>query len=452
MIAPAHSSVPTERRATAPSNTPVRGSRAYGRALRLFTYLLFTTYVLTFLNMWIWGDVRSEDPLGVGARTPLIQYSVWLFTPLLAFLVAQRTSLAEILRPLAPYAPFVAFGLLSGVASLGRADFVRPMTFFVVGALGIVLFVRVLGLESLKTALFWTLLSSLVVSIVLCVFFPAENVRADLRTASGAVWVGVFWQKNSLGIQAAWALVMLLFWGDMGRKRLLLLAAVGLVCLQGADSAGSLVAVVGAFLSVTLVAFIRTRRWTRGLKTLSFALGVLAAIVCAANLAPVLLGLIGRDTNLTGRADIWPVFFERAMQRPLLGWGPGTFTFPSYATSDLVAHFEYIGNISSPHNMYIAALGDGGIVCLLGYALPLFHLAFVVPFREPGSLGLHSAAVGTMVILHGFSESSLVFGFNLNWLMTILMFVALDDQRRQRQDGARREVSRATRRAGGSGG
>lgn len=443
--------MPTHGSATAPLAAPPRDRRAYGRVLRLFTYLLFTAYVLTFLNMWLWGSARSDDPLGVGARTPLIQYFVWLFTPLLASWVAHRSSLAELLRPLAPYAPFVVFGLLSGVASLGRADFVRPMTFFAIGALGIVLFARVLGLESLKSALYWTLLISLVASVVLCVFFPADNVHVDLRTASGSVWVGVFWQKNSLGIQAAWALVMLLFWGDVGRKRLILLAVVGVVCLLGADSAGSLVAAVGAFLSVTLVAFIRSRRWTRGLKTLSFAVCVFGTVVLVVALAPVLLGLIGRDTNLTGRADIWPVFLERAWQRPLLGWGPGTFTFPSYAIKDLVTHFEYIGNISSPHNMYIAALGDGGVVCLLGYVLPLLYLAFAAPFRAEGPLGLHCAAVGTMVILHGFSESTLVFGFNLNWMMTVLMFAALDEQRRSRLAGVRVWAPGTIRRAGGSG-
>jgi O-antigen ligase len=143
---------------------------------------------------------------------------------------------------------------------------------------------------------------------------------------------------------------------------------------------------------------------------------------------PLLLEAVGRDATLTGRTDIWPVFFNRALEKPLLGWGPGTFTYPSYATADLLQRFASLGTISSPHNIFIAVLGDSGILGFLSFVLPLLYFTLVVPFQTGGRLGLLSLAVGAASILHGFAESPVIFGFSMNWIMLFLVLLFLDDK------------------------
>ncbi len=79
---------------------------------------------------------------------------------------------------------------------------------------------------------------------------------------------------------------------------------------------------------------------------------------------PEFLGYV-ESFNTAGRNKTWPLTFERALERPVLGWGPGSSRLLvgellSYKHTDAEYH---------PHNEYLQVFHDMGIVgilCLVG--------------------------------------------------------------------------------------
>jgi O-antigen ligase len=88
-------------------------------------------------------------------------------------------------------------------------------------------------------------------------------------------------------------------------------------------------------------------------------------------------------------------------------------------TLPLANKLSYLGTIVTPHNVYLAVLGDTGLFGLLAYLSAMLYLTLVRPLSKPGRYTLLSAAVGFLILAHGLVETHEVFIPGLAWLLLV---------------------------------
>jgi exopolysaccharide production protein ExoQ len=218
-------------------------------------------------------------------------------------------------------------------------------------------------------------------SVVLIKYFP---ILGRQYSGSGVeMWTGVTGQKNELGRLCMISLLFLLFalyqrwrepklegdhypaWGDVS------IIALSLYLLIASNSATSLATVVvgiAIFFSLQLFQIFRSSAGQialQALVVLLIAFGTLTPFRGGSNVAGF-ASILGRDDTLTGRTDVWASVMPAREQRPLLGYGFGSFW--TDARRELY-------EIPTAHNGYLDILLETGEVGLLFYALWLLSCA-----------------------------------------------------------------------------
>lgn len=143
----------------------------------------------------------------------------------------------------------------------------------------------------------------------------AQNVHAGR-------WRGIFVHKNALGPWAAYGSVFLLTHSHLcSGPRLYWLFAwlCGIACLVMAGSATSVGIAVAAALTVLAIRLSRTYHIAVILAV--YALGACMAGILLGLTDGSVLGLLGRDSSLTGRTEIWAYATDAIMEAPWLGHG-----------------------------------------------------------------------------------------------------------------------------------
>ena len=176
-----------------------------------------------------------------------------------------------------------------------------------------------------------------------------------------------------------------------------------------------------------LLAVLRRSRLSVGLRALTLAVLTMSALLFLYFLSAALLELIGRDATFTGRTYIWDAFLARAKELWLIGGGPGSFSNrASPYVADIAYRFRALGAIHTPHNMYIATLGEIGIFGLLAFVGPILYFAFVLPFRNASSCALAGATVAFTMLVSGIGETREVFGLGMNMFLLVLMIATMN--------------------------
>jgi O-antigen ligase len=191
---------------------------------------------------------------------------------------------------------------------------------------------------------------------------------------------------------AAWAAGMLF---PNGRKRVVWLAACGLLLAGGILATGSRAPALAA-LAVAAWAMFRSLR-KRHLAILPILFGLLLVGVSTAR--PL------ADT-LEGRLFIWRVALPHALESPLTGGGPGSFqlNYPGWETDRLaVARGEarFAGFQRHSHNDYLETLVDYGLPgLLLLLAIPALVLGrFCFAKRDSADPAAEGAAAGIVALM-----------------------------------------------------
>ena len=220
-------------------------------------------------------------------------------------------------------------------------------------------------------------------SILLIKYYPLLG-RVYGRYSGAQMWVGVGQQKNQLGRLCAISALFLGFalyqywrrhrkprdfrnraWADAA------MLLVSLYLLIGSESSTSLVSLFLGVVVFTLVCLFRRWRLTvprSGLLTataLLIALGIVTPFIGGTDVAG-LTRLLGRDRTLTGRTEIWADVLPVRAERPLLGYGLGSFwTDARRKTYD----------IPTAHNGYLDVLLELGDIGLVVYVVWLLSCA-----------------------------------------------------------------------------
>lgn len=276
---------------------------------------------------------------------------------------------------------FLLFGVLSftwSISAVGTLQRVLQLTLSTI--LAAYLGFRFSNKQVLQGLFIFTVFMTFV-SYLLVVILPGAGIMTTYPH-EGA-WRGVFSHRNYLGSIAAFGSVVasITFVTEKENRKKQLLAVlvfIGLlVLILKSDSATGLILMV--FLNLVFLALLgwvllwpKMRKWMR-VGVVSTASILITLIIL--NLDKI-LGLIGRNTTLTGRIPLWQYLINNVADHNFwLGYGLGTiWTFESFR----VKTAEVLGwsfQVVNGHNglidvlLYLGIIGLFLLVVLLGYIL-----------------------------------------------------------------------------------
>lgn len=246
-----------------------------------------------------------------------------------------------------------------------------------------------------------------------------------------ARWQGLTPHPNTLG-----ALGMTTFWANAcvlsclphapHRRLHLCWCLMAAAAVFGADSVTSKLACAALLvLAPTLHAL-----WRRG-AGLPVYVGAVALAAFAGTLYKLLesaidlrwlFELLGRDSELTGRANVWADAWKAIGARPLLGW-----SFDDHAYLIASAGMPY----SSYHNGWLDLAVNGGAAAVALVVLVLLYWAaeFLQPRRLARVIAPCSAAFVPVYLMHNMSEASLVSPRGQMWVIFLVLLCVGASQR-----------------------
>ncbi|WP_176256733.1 O-antigen ligase family protein [Derxia lacustris] len=256
-------------------------------------------------------------------------------------------------------------------------------------------------------------------SVLMALVFPNIGMQAD---RDARVWRGVFAGKNGFGWFGSIALVIAVgLYGAECRRLAICLILGSAICVLASGSKGALVVALSG-VGYRLLLPRLARRVSAPLAFVILVLTFIFSAIASQVLMPIVLEALGRDPSLTGRTDIWAMYLESMLRSPWIGSGPGAFTGLSPFTVILAARLASLGGILTPHNMYLGALGDSGVIGLFIYVSTLGYLVFVAPLIYQSRTGFTSAGIGFLMMIVGIVETHEIFNAGIGGYCLVLTY------------------------------
>jgi exopolysaccharide production protein ExoQ len=275
--------------------------------------------------------------------------------------------------------------------------------------------------------------------------------KPDMGVASGATagdWQGLFGQKNTLGRFMAFE-VMACGIGVIAEKgvwRWFCIFGV-LICLplliMSKDATAYLVLPV-LLLLLPLFQYARKHSLVRMTAFLSTLGATVVGIVFLMIIDPQkILLLLGKNSTLSGRTDIWSMVWDKFLQRPWLGYGYSAFWMGKDGKESAEIWEALHWPVPHSHNGFLDVLVQVGAIGLLlflvGYAI-FFYKALRCARASKTILGLFPMLYLCFMILFNFSEGSIIREENLFWVLYAAMWVLTTRWLELAQARARRSV------------
>lgn len=218
----------------------------------------------------------------------------------------------------------------------------------------------------------------LIPSSYICINYFPEYGRLYVHNSGDLMWTGVAMHKNTLTQLCVFA-VFFLIWTFIRRwegkniagskyqtylEVFILLLALYIMGGPYHMLTYSATATISLIVGLTMLfVFRRIKKWGSIPSPIVFMI-LIAALIIYGTVTPFIGNLslmditsvVGRQENLTGRADVWRQLVPVAMQRPFLGYG-----YAGFWSTEARVDFD----ISESHNGYldiILALGFAGLV------------------------------------------------------------------------------------------
>jgi exopolysaccharide production protein ExoQ len=270
-------------------------------------------------------------------------------------------------------------------------------------------------------------------SAVLAVGFP--SIGLDASTGHSGDWQGAFTQKNACGrimviALAAW--FGLIFgaarWQSLRPWQgvVLLLFATELV-LSGSRGAW--------LIAFTVFCALASIQMTRGMRpkvrtaAMAFACGLVLALLCwAATHFAQLAPLLGRDTTLSGRTEIWQQVWIAILQRPWFGYGFSAFWqgFSGPSWNVIVAlHFV----LFHAHNGFLEIWLELGAFGLVIFSVTFLRAAVLLwPKLRSGRFASAAwpLAILLLTVLYNCDENTLLSFNGLFWVLYCSVLVQIE--------------------------
>ncbi len=210
-------------------------------------------------------------------------------------------------------------------------------------------------------------------SFVFIAVLPDIGIDQDIHRGA---WKGVFFQKNVTGRMVAW-FALGLVWLDRvgyGRKLWLRGGLVMALALLIMSRSGTGLVTTGLMTVIVLSA----RGLRSDVRTLLPTLALLSVIALVAAVAVTVnfkdtMYMLGRDTTLTGRTEIWAFGRSSIADNPVLGYGYAAFWYGLYGPA---SYYITQWNITSIHNGWLEVMLDLGLPGLVAMLALMGRLLF----------------------------------------------------------------------------
>ena len=259
-----------------------------------------------------------------------------------------------------------------------------------------------------------------VVSPVYGLHQPSDAIQA----VHAGLWRGIFAHRNTLGLWAGLTLAIVLIFGRYGFKNVFRRAAafiLALACLLGAHSAaGYLTAAMMILISTALLVIGSQPASRRGVFIVLTVLVALIALLLAEDLSALVLHVVGKESDLTGRTLIWYYIIQMTEQTATFfgaGYFAGLLSLEARISSVTQMRF------ANAHNGYLEAfvyLGYLGLSICIAVVLWLLYRSVRRVLDCPPSeavLWIFPASVIFVAATHNFVESTIVLPNNLTTLL-----------------------------------
>jgi len=386
----------------------------------LIAIILFLDSFLHLLTTHFGGSWDQES-------SPVAQVAwagVYLYA--LIGLIVERERAAAAIRMSLPMVLIVALVLLSTFWSTQpELTAKRAFGLFGTSLIGYYIACRFNLREFLECLVISTGIAS-VFSIFVILFVHRIGV---MQNEYAGAWQGIYGHKNVLAAAMVLGIMnaLLLAIASKGRRRLaysgLFVMFAGL--LAGSRSATSLVIAAAMAALILLTLLCRSKRFAGATAIgLALAAGLVAIAIPALGLdTQALFDLLGRDSTLTGRTDIWPYAITAIGDRPFFGWGYKAFWLDDgpvqqYITSDWLPFHA--------HNGFLELSLDIGIVgtsfFVIGWIAGIWRGVRLV-LTSTGAVPLWPLMTLICFVLSNITEATIATYNTFPWVIFLSAFV-----------------------------
>lgn len=296
--------------------------------------------------------------------------------------------------------------------------------------LGMVLAARLTLAEQLH--LFRRVFRLAAVLSLICVF-----VAPQYGKGMDGTWQGIFGQKNGLGgimalaVLTEWYVPATVFWSKVAKVTWLGLYASLLV------KSDSVTAFIGVSATLAIIPVFRMLRWRCRIPlpmmsffVLLFVTVVLPAIISNVNLV---MPMLGRSGDLTGRTELWAAVVPMILKRPFLGYGYSGFWEGASIESRII--YKHIGwKAMYSHNGYmeiVISLGLCGLLLILLFVGTGIRRALAVAENKESVQDLWPLAFMVFFLIHNLAECTIMWQNKLEWSLCIATVIGSDPRVQQ---------------------
>jgi exopolysaccharide production protein ExoQ len=389
------------------------------------------------VSAWFGGGIASAQYLQDGSPLDAAVYAM-LYALAAVVLVQRRARVIKLLRHSWPVLLFCLYCLISLIWS----DYPLVALKRWVKLLGDLMIALIVLSDSnpvhaLKRLLAWTGFVLLPVSVLFIKYYP--HLGKDYDAWTGAQYFqGISYNKNGLGaiclywgVGWVWLLTNTLTEWPRRRRPALIAAAVlamSVWLLSKSSSATSLSCFV---MGTILIVMARSRAISRMPALIHCAAFAMIGVAFGALfLDRSALGLLQRDSTLTGRTELWDAIFKIPVN-PIVGAGYESF----WTGWRIEALWKiYWWRPTQAHNGFIEIFINLGSVGLALVALMLFiaYSRAIKAIRRREAWGGLLLAYSVIIIPYNFTEATIRVQ-NLPWLFVLLALVGIPAVRARRQ-------------------
>lgn len=344
-----------------------------------------------------------------------------------AILIPYHREALYLIRRNWPLLAMVALALLSCFwAEMPAFSFRRSIAVAGATLLGIALAVR-LSPEGQLRILSWVFRLISVLSLACIVLLPSYGIS---NTAEHE-WRGVLSYKNAFGsimgmsVLVEWQLHAFTRFSKILNWLALLLSLVLLIFSQ---SITPLVALTGAFVLIEIYKFAGLR-----LRMPLYSIALVTVLILSlvwglydAN-HEAIMGALGRNSDLTGRTEIWSWVISFILKRPILGYGYSGFWAGASAESSAVE--RAVGAFTQySHNGFLdtfLTLGAVGFFLAVGYLALGVRRAYYWSKQGQSPTNLWPLAFLLFFLLYNLGECSILLQ-DLQWTICVAVVASTD--------------------------
>ena len=246
-------------------------------------------------------------------------------------------------------------------------------------------------------------------NLVTSLVFPSYGISIK----DGMSWQGIAGHKN--GLSAAMAVATMLFldlavYGYKYRRIFFIGAAIAFAVLVLSNGKGGLASFMALLPLLPCYKIVLQNYKLRTFFSV-FALSIVAVIIIATlvNMEFIVVDLLGKDMEFTGRIPLWNYLMQRGMERPWLGYGYGAFWTNPTETLRIALNVPWMSSIASgakahAHNAYLDLFLQLGVIGVVLMTLSFLTMLF------------------RTILLLGLTRQIEYF-----WMLQLLLFMAIEN-------------------------